>query len=494
MLSSCRTREKAAPCLPLKQPLGFYLALLLPLIAAQVQWTFWHQLQPWAWPLFYAVILFAPLIGGHWAGIGATLISALCAWYLFIPPQLSWQFDQPSSLIATLIFLTLGIAFSLYQHRFIRLQTKAARFEGEQRFGATFNQTLVGIAETDPNGRLETVNDRYCEITGYPRHELLGRRMHDITHPADLPHNTVLFDRMIREGTPFTIEKRYKKKDGKTAWVNNSVSPIHNASGQLTGCFALVQEITERKTLERKLQEQRREQQELLTRLIAGQTTSAIANELNQPLQAITAYSEAALMMMQTGNPNPEKIRHAIRTSKQQARRAGQSIRQLIEALNRHDFPRETIDLNREIRYFMDLVRSEHEFNFDAALNLAPNLPQVLGNHIHLQNVLKNLIQNSIEALQAAETPYPILTITTQQDKNGVKVTIHDNGPGISPKDFPNLFTPFFTTKASAIGMGLSISRFLIEANDGRIWAESHQGPGATMHLFMPIPPGATGS
>ncbi|QDX81063.1 hypothetical protein B9N43_07275 [Denitratisoma sp. DHT3] len=487
MSSSHLIQGPPAGPLPIQQPFGLTIALLLPFAAAATQWLLWQYIQPLAWLLFYPVICFAPLLGGRRGGLGATFISALCGWYLFVPPQLTWGFEHRSGLASALMFVVAGVAFSLYHQRFMHLQTLAARAHGEQRFGATYNQTLVGIAETDSAGRLTTVNDRYCEITGYPREELLGKRMHDITHPDDLPRNIELFERMREANIPFMIEKRYLSKSGAEIWVNNSVSPLFDANGRQTGGFALVLDITKRKRLEREIRKQRREQRELLNRLIASQTTSVIADKLNQPLQAITAYNEAALRMMQAGNPNPEKLRHAIETSEQQARRAGYSIRNFLETLNDHELSAEPIDLNREIHNAMAAIRVEYDFPFDTILNLAADLPLVLCNRIRLRKVLINLLSNGIEALQTAASPCPALIVSTCQGNGVAEATIQDNGPGIAPQDRPHLFTPFFTTKANSFGMGLSISRFLIESNGGQIWIDPATGPGTTFHLTVPI-------
>jgi signal transduction histidine kinase len=153
------------------------------------------------------------------------------------------------------------------------------------------------------------------------------------------------------------------------------------------------------------------------------------------------------------------------------------------------EFPTEEFELNSEITNIVATARAEHELQFHAALQLEDRLPLIRANRVHVRKVLLNLLHNGIEAMQEAGVPQASITITvrTIADKNVAQVTIRDNGPGFKEVDVLHLFEPFFTTKDKGIGMGLTISRSLIEANGGQLWVDPQESPGATFHLTLPF-------
>jgi signal transduction histidine kinase len=250
-------------------------------------------------------------------------------------------------------------------------------------------------------------------------------------------------------------------------------------------------DMTERRKMEREILDRRNELEELQKLHVAAQTAAAIAHELNQPLLAIASYSEAALMLLQAAKPDLGKIRNAVEASERQTHRAGQAIRELLEFLSMKEFPTEAFNLNQEILDVLDAARSEHDLQFQAIRHLERGLPLVLANRAHVQKVLLNLLRNGIEAMQEAGVPLPAITVTvrTAKDKSVAQVTIRDNGPGFREEAVERLFQPFFTTKTKGIGMGLSISRSLVEANGGQLWVDPKEGPGATFHLTLPFAP-----
>lgn len=222
---------------------------------------------------------------------------------------------------------------------------------------------------------------------------------------------------------------------------------------------------------------------------VASQTAAAFAHELNQPLLAIASYSEAALMLLQAEKPDLDKIRKAVSESERQAQRAGQSIRKLLEFLSMKEFPTEVFELNKEILAIFDTARQEDELQFHSMLRQEEDIPLIRANRTHLQKALLNLLHNGSEAALEAGVPLPSIIVTLRgiSDENLVQITIQDNGPGFKKPDFRRLFEPFFTTRAKGIGMGLAVSRSLIESNGGQLWADPQQGQGAIFHLTLPF-------
>lgn len=277
---------------------------------------------------------------------------------------------------------------------------------------------------------------------------------------------------------------------GAICWRSVNVTPIVDASTKnITNVVVAFTDITRQKRMEMEILARRSEMEYLQKKYLVAQTVAAIAHELNQPLLAVASYSEAALMLMNAEQPNFDKIRKAVEGSKRQAQRAGDSIRELLELLSIKEFSTEDFDLNREILDVLDDTRLKHGLHFNVILRLEEGLPLIRANRIHVQKVLFNLLRNSIDAMQEAGVlpPAVVVTVSTKKDECFCLVTLQDNGPGIKKEDLRRLFEPFFTTKSKGIGMGLAISRSLIEENDGQLWVDPQEGPGAIFHLTLPF-------
>lgn len=295
-----------------------------------------------------------------------------------------------------------------------------------------------------------------------------------------------MIETALREGS-FFFEWTHSRLDGSTFPTEILLSRVEE-DGQIN-LQATVRDITERKRLEKEILERRNEMDALQKSQVAAQTAGAIAHELNQPLLAVASYAEAALILLNAEKPDMHKMRETIEKTERQALRAGKSIRHLLDYLSMKEFPSESFDLNQEIVDVLDTIRLEHELHFHSVLHLEKRLPLVQANRTHVRRVLSNLLHNGIEAMQQANVPLPAITVTvrTIMDKHVAQVTIQDNGPGIKKDNIQHLFKPFFTTKASGIGMGLAISRSLVEVNGGQLWVDPQEGPGATFHLTLPF-------
>ncbi|MDE1989588.1 MAG: PAS domain S-box protein [Betaproteobacteria bacterium] len=283
------------------------------------------------------------------------------------------------------------------------------------------------------------------------------------------------------------FEWLHSRPDGSTFSVEVQLTRME-LSGE-DAVLASVRDISARKALEKQLGEHRREMESLQKRQVAAQTAAAFAHELNQPLLAIATYNQASLMLLDSTNPDFSRIREAIEASERQALRAGHAIRELLDSLTISEFATDTFDINQEILDVLDIARREHELQFQTRLMLAPRLPPVKANRTHVQKVLLNLLHNGIEAMLEAGIPLPDLTVsvTTKRDEGLIQITLQDSGPGLSAEIQRRLFEPFYTTKSNGIGMGLSISRSLIQANGGQLWVDPHEGPGAVFHLTLPL-------
>ncbi len=290
----------------------------------------------------------------------------------------------------------------------------------------------------------------------------------------------------LEEGS-HQFEWHCRRLDGSTFFAEVQLTRMA-LEGQ-DSILASVRDLTARKEMERQLSGHRREMEALQKHQVAAQTAAAFAHELNQPLLAIATYNQAAAMLLGTSEPDMARIRKAVEASERQALRAGHAIREMLDSLTLNEFSTETFDLNEEILSVLAIARKEHELQFQSRLFLSDALPAVQANRTHVQKVLLNLLHNGVEAMLEAGVPSSelMVTISTQAEETLARITVQDTGPGLTADMQRRLFEPFYTTKPQGIGMGLSVSRSLIQANGGQLWVDPHEGPGALFHLTLPL-------
>jgi signal transduction histidine kinase len=220
----------------------------------------------------------------------------------------------------------------------------------------------------------------------------------------------------------------------------------------------------------------------------AGELSSSIAHELNQPLGSILANTEAAELILKSDDPDLDEVREILSDIKRDDQRAGEVIRRLRAYLTRTPFETKELDLNQimgEAFKFLSVQASAR--NIALYLQTAPGEIRIKGDPVQLQQVILNLVVNSMDAMSAI--PYG-RTVIGRIELNGgsaAEISISDSGPGIPPEKLAQVFDPFFTTKDQGMGIGLSIARTIILAHKGRIWAENQSGGGAAFHFVLPL-------
>jgi C4-dicarboxylate-specific signal transduction histidine kinase len=222
-----------------------------------------------------------------------------------------------------------------------------------------------------------------------------------------------------------------------------------------------------------------------------GQLTSAISHELNQPLGAILRNAEAAEMFLQKENPDLEEIRAILADIRKDDQRAGNVIKRMRSLLKRRSLDLKPLNFDELLAETVALAQSDaHARQVFLALQLRDKLPDVIGDRVHLQQVLLNLILNGMDAMAGVPKPQRLLTVSAKPAKDGgVGVTVSDCGSGIAPDKIGRLFEPFFTTKENGMGMGLAISQTIIEAHGGKIWGGNNSPRGAAFFFTLPARP-----
>jgi PAS domain S-box-containing protein len=369
--------------------------------------------------------------------------------------------------------------------------TEALR-ESEARFRATFEQAAVGLAHVGLDRRLLRANDKFCEILGMSRENLRSLLSGGGDEAvADTNWREPEIEEALLSGTRASAatERQHRTPDGRLSWVNVTVSVARNERGSPDYFIVVMEDITQRKTLEEKSEEHGRQMDALMKEQLIAQTAAALAHELNQPLEAIAAYSEVALRAMQSESGWSEQMQRAVLGCNLQAQRAGQVLHDLIGQLRTEGDDKKIFDLNTLVRDVIERVRTRESLNFQVSLMLDPALPQVVGNPLQIEKVLHNLLRNGLDAMLGAGITDPSFTIASHRgaDPLMAEVSVQDMGPGIPPELAQVLFRPFRSAKRGGLGLGLSISRSLIHAQGGQLWLERDASPGATFRFTVPI-------
>jgi PAS domain S-box-containing protein len=331
---------------------------------------------------------------------------------------------------------------------------------------------------------------------GFDESELLGKRRLDIAadvaaeqqkwreHMATLEHHEPFRD--------FVFQRR--RSDGALLIVSASGKPVFDGEGRFTGYRGVARDITELRRAEDMLrdQEQRiRDAQLELARvsrvMTLGELAASIAHEINQPLAAIVADAEASLNWLAPPDPDVDRVRDSLDAIIKDGHLAAEVIQRIRQLATKGETKRASVEINSVIRDVMPLLRSELQLHqVVAQADLADAIPPVLADRVQLQQVIINLVVNAVEAMAAIDDRPRLLVIRSRVTDDEVVVSVRDAGVGIDPSAVDQLFSAFFSTKPGGMGMGLSISRSIIEAHGGRFWATTNPDYGASFHFTLP--------
>ena len=284
-------------------------------------------------------------------------------------------------------------------------------------------------------------------------------------------------------------EYRLVLPGGKLRWIGSHGRAEFDGAGKPLLVRGVSQDITKRKEAEQEAQNLRWEIAHVSRVTILGQLASALAHEISQPLGAILRNAEAAELFLQNTSPDLDEIRAILADIRSDDQRAGSVIDRMRGLLKRHNLDKRHVDVGGLVGGVIAFVRSDaagRHIRLRAAV--ADDLPPVYGDPVHLQQVLLNLIVNGMDALDGANPEDRCVSVTASLDgTRAVEIAVSDSGCGIPADTLTHIFDPFFTTKPDGMGMGLSISRTIIEAHNGRIWAENRAEGGVSFRFTLPI-------
>jgi PAS domain S-box-containing protein len=322
-----------------------------------------------------------------------------------------------------------------------------------------------------------------------PATKVTVQRVRDIIHPDDLPS----FDSVIARGLSgvnVTFAFRIVTSRGAVKHVRGVAHVIEQIEGRPMFVGAL-QDVTESLVAEEALNRARSELAHVARVTTLSALTASIAHEVNQPLSGIITNASTCLRMLDADPPNVEGARETARRTIRDGNRASDVITRLRALFSKKQFSLESVDLNEATQEVITLSRSELQRNRVVLQSeLADDLPNVTGDRVQLQQVILNLLRNASDAMvDVHDRPRQLLIKTEDEAGDRVRVSVRDAGIGVDPQIMDKLFDAFYTTKRDGMGIGLSVSRSIIERHHGRLWAERNDGPGATFAFLVPRDP-----
>ena len=359
------------------------------------------------------------------------------------------------------------------------------------RLQSIVNAIPDAIITINRDGIIDFFNPAAERMFGYRADEVLGQNVKVLMPSPYREQHDGYLSRYLSTG-----EKRIlgigrivvgRRKDGSTFPMELAVGEA--SMGGIPVFAGLIRDISERQAIERRLHEVQADLIHVSRLSAMGDLASALAHELNQPLTAINNYVLSAQKLLRGDAEQQERISSILTKAAEQAMRAGEIIRHLRNFIQRHEPEREPLDINKVIDEAAALAFiGMKEKNIQVEFERGTELPPVTVDKIQIQQVIVNLIRNGVDAMEGMKRRK--LTLATRADGMQVKISVADTGSGVASEVSDQLFQPFVTTKSEGLGVGLSISRTIVEGHGGMLWFENNADAGTTFHLTLPIESG----
>ncbi len=363
--------------------------------------------------------------------------------------------------------------------------------ESEEHYRALTETASDVIITMDQDSTILFVNGAAEKIFGYVPAELIGQKI------------TALMPELLRHRHKEDMRRYLETGERSFSWSAVSFPGLHRSGREISleVAFAesgigdkriftgIIRDITERKHADAELRRNREELAHVTRITTMGELAASLAHELNQPLTAILSNAQAAQRFL-SGKPSDiEEVREILHDIVEDNKRAGEVIRQLRALVKKGEFDFSSIDLSDIIQEIMSLVHSDAVLrNLRVRLDVDPDLPRARGDKIQLQQVLLNLLLNAFEAMKDCPADERDVSVRAELDgRDMLQISVSDHGTGLTSDQLDKIFQPFFTTKREGLGMGLSISRSIVQAHGGRLWAENNADHGATFYFTLPV-------
>jgi PAS domain S-box-containing protein len=460
--------------------------------------------------LFLGAVMGSAWFGGRIAGLVAVVLSTAALDYFFVPPLFSFYVNQVSQTYC-IAFIVCAVAMSLVSSARKRSESaiRDARDQLEERVEERTAELLRSNAEIQESerrlrtlteaipqqiwsaavsGEIEYCNQHLLEYAGSSMEQLRGAGFFRILHPDDEGIFREAWQESCAAGEKLEGEWRVRGASGAYRWFLIRSVPQSGADGTIERWYGTHIDIEERRRAEQRLTDAQAELSNLSHRLSMGELAASIAHELNQPLTAVVTNAYACREWLSAEPANLERASTTAERIVQESKRASDVVARVRALFRKEVDSRGFVDLNRLIQDMVlllhdDAVRREVALHVD----LDPNLPKATIDPIQIQQVLLNLATNGMDAMASQKSRRELVIRSRRSGDAEITIEVIDCGPGIDPEIAARIFNPFFTTKQQGIGMGLSISRTIIEAHDGKLWATPAAGGGSCFHFTIPV-------
>jgi PAS domain S-box-containing protein len=472
--------------------------------------------------LFLCAVMLSAWFGGIWPGLLATALSALTFYYFFLPPIYSLG-AKPGEIPRLLAFMmsalfvgSLSVAQRSATESLRRardnltetvqeLQTtnEALEAEGRERRRAeeSLRRTERYLAEAQrlthtgswvlqaPGWDALHLSDEWFRICGFNPDDgipPLEQRLERI-HPEDRTKWQDATDRAVRERSDYDVEFRILLPDATVKYIHAVGHPVLDESGNLAQFVGSSTDITERKRTEESLRQAQADLAHVNRVTTMGELTVSVAHEVNQPIAAAVTNAKTCLRWLTREQPDIEEARAAAMRIVDDGTRAAEIIKRIRLLFKKGTSEREPVDVNEVIREMVVLLRGEAtRYSILVKTELGANIPRIVADRVQLQQVLMNLMTNGIDAMKSADGAKELTIKSQRTEEHQVLVSVNDTGMGLSGQQSDKVFEAFFTTKPHGTGMGLSISRSIVEAHGGRLWAANNFPRGASFCFALP--------
>ena len=371
--------------------------------------------------------------------------------------------------------------------------TESKHAEQELReINIALSHSLPGISHLDSNGLYTYINNTYAELLGYTPQELIGQSWKVTVDPSELVIGERGYQKMLeKENVEYDIKGICK--DGSPIFKHVLISKRIDNNGSFIGHQCFMKDITDRVEQEKKHKQLQDELAHVARLSNMDEMATGLAHELNQPLSAISHYVDAAQTLLAAEPNTNNKLLEIMQSASEQVLRAGEIVRHCRQFASKQPMEKCAIDLNDLTQETVRFLNSDaQDNNISIHVTLDDQLPSIEIDKVQIQQVLVNLIRNGIEAMQNNNGKARTLTVYTHlngtnRNEYEAQVTVKDTGPGLKISQTENLFQPFYTTKSTGMGMGLSISRSIIDAHGGKLWLDSQHNSETQFHFTLPI-------
>ena len=458
--------------------------------------------------LFFGAIMGSAWFGGFLAGFLAVSFSTLIVTYFFVPPFFSMAVAKGSqSFLAAFILCAIAITVvssarkraenairvardqleAKVQERTIELQQSNREIKESERQLRILTEAIPQqIWRTDAAGSIEYCNQHLCDHLGLPTKELRGEAFFEVIHPEDRPLFCEGWQAALKSGTRFEIEARVRAAGGGYRWFLVRSIPQRSEDDQIAHWYGIHIDIQQQHSAQQNLVQAQDDLTRLLRSLSMAEMAASIAHELNQPLTAVVTHAYACREWLQAKPANLEKASATAEKIVRESKRASVVVSRVRALFSKEAHVRELTSMNRLIQELARLLRDE-AIRKDVSIHLvlAHDLPQLEIDPVQIQQAILNLAMNGMDAMNQVARPCELVIRTQKRGGCEILVAVEDQGPGIAPEIVARMFEPFFSTKPEGTGMGLAICRSIIEAHDGKIWAENSVRGGATFQFTV---------